>query len=131
MLFGSLFAKFHLAVILLNAILVIFIMLNVFVLNVIMLSVILQKIIMKYVISLNAIVLNVILCYVEQWVETNPSNICICPTDIRFAAWLYYADSVDMNVKYRCLRMLDWLVSTTPPMWRLSVIMQNVVAPKT
>ncbi len=128
MLSGSLFAKFHLAVILLNAILVIFIMLNVFVLNVIMLSVILQKIIMKYVISLSAIVLNVILCYVEQWVETNPSNICICPTDIRFAAWLYYADSVDMNVKYRCLRMLDWLVSTHP-MW--SVIMQNVVAPKT
>jgi len=27
-----------------------------------------------------------------QWVETKPSNICICPMDIRFAAWWYYAD---------------------------------------
>ncbi len=49
-----------------------------------------------------------------QWVETNPSNIRICPTDIRFAAWWYYADGIDMDVKYGCLRMLDWLVSIHP-----------------
>jgi hypothetical protein len=50
----------------------------------------------------------------NQWVETNRSNICICPTDICFTAWWYYTDSIDMDVKYRCLRMLDWLVSTHP-----------------
>ncbi len=50
--------------------------------------------------------------------ETNPSNIriCptdirICPTDIRFAALWYYAVGVDTDVKYGCLGMLDWLVS--------------------
>ncbi len=46
--------------------------------------------------------------------ETNPSNIHICPTDVRFDAWWYYADGIDTDVKYRCLRMLDWLVSTDP-----------------
>jgi hypothetical protein len=50
----------------------------------------------------------------NQWAETNPFNIHICPTDIRFTAWWYYADSIDTDVKYRCLRMLDWLVSTHP-----------------
>ncbi len=45
-----------------------------------------------------------------QWVETNPSNICIFPTDIHFypGSWYY------TNVKYRCLRVLDGLVSTHP-----------------
>jgi hypothetical protein len=50
----------------------------------------------------------------NQWVETNPYNICICPTDICFATWWYYTDGIDTDVKYRCLRMLDWLVSTHP-----------------
>ncbi len=47
-----------------------------------------------------------------QWVETNPSNIRICPMDICFAAWWYYADSIDTDVKYGYLQMLNWLVST-------------------
>ncbi len=46
-----------------------------------------------------------------QWVETNQSNFRIYATEI-VASW-YYADS-DMDVKYGCLRMLDWLVSTHP-----------------
>jgi hypothetical protein len=47
-------------------------------------------------------------------VETNPSSIRICPTDICFATWWYYADGVDTDVKNGCFRMLDWLVSTHP-----------------
>jgi hypothetical protein len=46
--------------------------------------------------------------------ETNPSKICICPTDICFSACWYYADGVDTDVKYGCWQMLDWLVSTHP-----------------
>jgi hypothetical protein len=34
---------------------------------------------------------------IDHWVETNPSNILICRTDICFA-----------DVKYGCLQMLDW-----------------------
>ncbi len=34
--------------------------------------------------------------------------------DICFAALWYYTDSIDIDVKYICLRMLDWLVSTHP-----------------
>jgi hypothetical protein len=49
-----------------------------------------------------------------QWVETNPSNIHICPTDICFAALRYYADGIDTDVKYGCLQMLDWFVFTHP-----------------
>jgi hypothetical protein len=45
-----------------------------------------------------------------QWVEINPSNICIFPTDIRFiAAWCYYA-----NGFYGCCQMSDGLVSSHP-----------------
>jgi hypothetical protein len=50
----------------------------------------------------------------KQWVENHPSNICICPIDICFGAWWYYAEGIDMEVKYGCLQMLDWLVSTHP-----------------
>jgi len=34
-----------------------------------------------------------------HWVETNPSNFCICPMDIRFAVVWSYADGVDTDVK--------------------------------
>jgi hypothetical protein len=50
----------------------------------------------------------------NQWAETNPFNIRICPTDIHFAAWWCYPDGIDTDVKYGCLQMLDWLVSTLP-----------------
>jgi hypothetical protein len=46
-----------------------------------------------------------------QWVKTNQSIFRIYATEI-VASW-YYADS-DVDVKYRCLRMLDWLVFTHP-----------------
>jgi hypothetical protein len=58
----------------------------------------------------------------RQWVENNPSNICIFPMDIRF-----YRRSLTVlrkrllrmltafaDVKYGCCRMLDGLVSTHP-----------------
>ncbi len=51
-----------------------------------------------------------------EWVETNPSNIRIFPTDIciilmdiHFIAWWYYTNSF-----YRCCWMLDGLVSSHP-----------------
>jgi len=49
-----------------------------------------------------------------QWVETNPSNICVFPTDIHFylTSW-YYANGLQMSV-YGCLRMLNGLVSSYP-----------------
>jgi hypothetical protein len=37
-------------------------------------------------------VFNVANALAEVLVEINPSNIRICPTDIHFAAWWYYAD---------------------------------------
>jgi hypothetical protein len=49
-----------------------------------------------------------------QWVETNQSNFCIYPTDICILASWYYTEGVDMDVKYRCLQMLDGLVSSHP-----------------
>ncbi len=48
----------------------------------------------------------------NQWVENNLTNIHIFCT-VFLASW-YYADSVDTDVKYECLRILDWLVSTHP-----------------
>ncbi len=49
-----------------------------------------------------------------QWVENNLTNIRIFVwTSVFLASW-YYADSLDTDVKYRCLQMLDWLVSTHP-----------------
>jgi hypothetical protein len=45
-----------------------------------------------------------------QWVETNPSNIRIFPTDIHFiAAWWFYADGF-----YGCSRMLYRFISSHP-----------------
>ncbi len=49
-------------------------------------------------------------CYFfRQRIENNLTNICI----FCIASW-YYADGINTDVKYRCLRMLDWLVSTHP-----------------
>jgi hypothetical protein len=47
----------------------------------------------------------------NQWVETNPSNICIFLTDICYLASWYYTTAF-ADVKYGCLWMLDRLVST-------------------
>jgi len=58
-------------------------------------------------------------------VETNPSNICICPTDIRFTACWYYSDGIDTDVKYGCLWMLDWLVSTHPYVYMCFILTFN------
>ncbi len=51
------------------------------------------------------------------WLENNFTNIRIFCTDIRILTSWYYYDSVDTDVKYRCLRMLDCLVSTHPKSW--------------
>jgi hypothetical protein len=57
----------------------------------------------------------------EQWVETNPSNICIFPMDICFYCrlmvlrkWLLQMLTAFADVKYGCCQMLDGLVSTHP-----------------
>jgi len=50
----------------------------------------------------------------QQWVETNPSNIRFFPTDICFylTSW-YYANGLWMSV-CGCSQMLDGLVSSHP-----------------
>ncbi len=50
-----------------------------------------------------------------QWVETSQPNFCIYPMDIRiFLTSWFYAEGIDTDVKYRCLRMLDGLVFSHP-----------------
>ncbi len=44
--------------------------------------------------------------------ENNLTNICILCMDICILTLWYYADDIDTDVKYGCLQMLDWLVST-------------------
>jgi hypothetical protein len=51
-----------------------------------------------------------LICLLEQWVETNPSNICIFPTDICFSRLL----ALHWRCLYGCFRMLDRLVSSHP-----------------
>ncbi len=52
--------------------------------------------------------------------ETNPSNIRIFHTDIRFiAAWWYYANGL-----YWCCRMLDGLVSSHPVSYACKLFMK-------
>jgi hypothetical protein len=49
-----------------------------------------------------------------QWVETNPSNICIFPTDMHFISPHGTTLKAFVDVKYRCLQMLEGLVYTHP-----------------
>jgi hypothetical protein len=49
-----------------------------------------------------------------QWVETNQSNFRIYPTDIHFSPPHGTTLMAFADVKYRCLRMLDGLVSSHP-----------------
>jgi hypothetical protein len=45
------------------------------------------------------------------WKTTLLTSVFFIQTSV-FLASCYYADSIDTDVKYGCLQMLDWLVST-------------------
>jgi hypothetical protein len=51
---------------------------------------------------------------VLKWVENNPTNIRIFPTNIRFIASWYYADGSFADFNMDVARCLDGLVSSHP-----------------